>query len=147
VDISGHALRGHAHWVMGVSFSLDGAMLASASYDRSVRVWDVTQKRPLHVFNGHKDRVTSVCFLTRRGKGEGNGEEEDCEFVASGSYDKQIKIWDLKTGKSHGASEALASHAAEIKSVCAGGRGLGGERGHTFIASVGSHRKVVLHRI
>ena len=30
----GAPLRGHAHWVMGLSFSDDGALLASASYDR-----------------------------------------------------------------------------------------------------------------
>ena len=93
---------------MALAFSADAALLASASYDRSVRVWDVGQRRVLHVLSGHTDRVTCVAILARGGEpacadageaAEGQDRRERHMLLASGSYDKQIRVWDMQTAK------------------------------------------------
>jgi WD40 repeat protein len=55
-------LIGHAEDVMCVRFSPDGTLLASASYDKTVRLWNVTNGKALHIFKGHTNRVFSVAF-------------------------------------------------------------------------------------
>ncbi len=89
----------HAHWVMGLCFSADGALLASASYDRSVRVWDVSGRRVLHVLSGHADRVTSVALLARSSSSALGPDAARSQLLASGSYDKEVRVWDLETGQ------------------------------------------------
>jgi WD40 repeat protein len=55
-------LEGHGHWVNDVAFGPDGMILASASSDQSVMLWDPASGRSLGVLSGHTDTVTSVAF-------------------------------------------------------------------------------------
>jgi WD40 repeat protein len=68
-----------------VAFSADGNRLASASHDKTVRGWDAKTGQPLHTFEGHTNRVTSVAFSA-----EGNR-------LASASHDKKVRVWDART--------------------------------------------------
>lgn len=56
------ALEAHTDWVTKVTFSPDGQLLASASYDRTVRLWDTATGAQLQVLKGHPDWVYSVAF-------------------------------------------------------------------------------------
>ena len=72
-------LEGHGKTVLQVSFSPDGEMLASASDDRTVKLWKIDGKL-LHTLE-HNDSVRSVSFSP-------NG-----QIIASASYDGTIKFW------------------------------------------------------
>ena len=69
--------------VTSVAISHDGKLVAAASLDSIVRIWDVATGALMERLKGHRDSVYSVAF-TPDGKG-----------LVSGSLDKTLKHWDL----------------------------------------------------
>jgi hypothetical protein len=55
-------LGGHESSVNSVAFSPDGKLIASGSWDKTVRLWDIQGKRVGHPFQGHESFVMSVAF-------------------------------------------------------------------------------------
>ena len=55
-------LKGHTDGVTSVAFSPDGKRLASASADRTVKVWDATSGQEMLTLKGHTDWSSSVAF-------------------------------------------------------------------------------------
>ena len=58
--------------------SSDGRFIISGSWDKSVRVWDVSNGQETRRFEGHTNRVTSASFSA------------DGRFVVSASWDKSV---------------------------------------------------------
>lgn len=78
-------LEGHSGWVNSVAFSHDSKLLASASYDKTVKIWDVSSGAYLQTLEGHSDSIRSVAF------------SYDSTRVASASDDRTVKIWDVSS--------------------------------------------------
>ena len=79
-------LEGHESAVESVSFSDDSRLLASASDDRTVKIWDTATGSLQHTLDGHNDWVRSAVF------------SHDSRLLASASDDKTVKIWVVATG-------------------------------------------------
>ncbi|KAB2619450.1 F-box-like/WD repeat-containing protein TBL1XR1 [Pyrus ussuriensis x Pyrus communis] len=91
-----HDLKEHVKEIYTIRWSPTGPgtnnpnqqlVLASASFDSTIKLWDVEQGRLLYSFDGHRDPVYSVAF------------SPDGEYLASGSMDKCMHIWSVKEGK------------------------------------------------
>ena len=80
-------LSGHVECVKSVTFSSDGKLLVSGSFDKIVKLWDVQTGGIVKDFSGHEDSVTSVSISA------------DSAMIASGSLDMTIYLWDISTGR------------------------------------------------
>lgn len=56
-------LNGHDNWVRGIVFHPGGKYIISASDDRTIRCWDIRNKRCLKTINAHQHFCTSVGKL------------------------------------------------------------------------------------
>lgn len=74
-------LHGHNHFVSDVVLSSDGQFALSASWDKTLRLWDLNTGATVHRFVGHTSDVLSVSFSA------------DNRQIVSASRDKTIKLW------------------------------------------------------
>jgi WD40 repeat protein len=86
VNAHHRTLHAHSHFVSCVSFSPNGNILASASYDKTVKLWDPVNGQ-LKLTLPHTDQVRSLSFST-------NG-----MLLATGCYDGTLRLWDVYTGQ------------------------------------------------
>jgi len=95
-------LRGHASPIYGVSFSPDGSLLATASADSTVRIWNVDGSGDPIVLRGHSAIVGGVSF------------GPDGRHLATASNDKTIRIWPVGVP---GDPIILQGHTEAVNSV------------------------------
>ncbi|MBD1929925.1 PD40 domain-containing protein [Trichocoleus sp. FACHB-90] len=91
------------------SFSPDGKTIASASEDKTVKLWSIDGTE-LHTFKGHSSKVTSVSF------------SPDGKTIASASEDKTVKLWstdstELHTFKGHSGGVTSVSFSPDGKTI------------------------------
>src|SRR5262249_44601543 len=80
------ALR-HDDVIQDIAFSPDGKLLATASYDRLIKLYDVASGKEVRTLKDHSDAVYGVAF------------SRDGKLLASVAADRAVKVWNVGTGQ------------------------------------------------
>ena len=94
---------------LGVAFSPDGRLLATASGDETARLWDPATGQPLRTLTGHTGAVTGVAF------------SPDGRLLATASDDETARLWDPATGTTCAPSPATPERSPAWRSARTGG--------------------------
>ncbi|KCV71146.1 hypothetical protein H696_02096 [Fonticula alba] len=97
--------EGHSHYVMQVVFNpRDPSTFASASLDRTIKVWQIGAAVPNFTLEGHERGVNCLDFYPG----------SDRPLLISGADDMQIKVWDLH---SKSPIQTLRGHTQNLSVV------------------------------
>ncbi|MEL6165941.1 MAG: WD40 repeat domain-containing protein [Cyanobacteria bacterium J06628_3] len=80
------SFRGHDGVIMAISFTPDGKVIATASFDKTIKLWQVSNGKLLTTLEGHQDRLWSLSF------------SPDGKTLASSSFDSTVKLWNVADG-------------------------------------------------
>ncbi|KAI8324811.1 WD40 repeat-like protein [Martensiomyces pterosporus] len=78
-------LDGHEGAIYSTQYSPIGNLIVSASFDRTVRVWDIREQKPVAVLESHQQSVFDVAW------------REDSAAVVSASFDRTCIEWDIES--------------------------------------------------
>ncbi|MFB2917096.1 WD40 repeat domain-containing protein [Aerosakkonema funiforme] len=137
-------LKGHRDWVASVAISPDGQTIASGSYDKIIKLWDLSTGHFQRTLKGHSNSVRSICYspdglalvnsdgenihvwnlqtkqLQSILKGHSKFVHSVCYnpdnlTIVSGSSDNSIKVWNLQTAE---VIRTFKKHSNAVYSVC-----------------------------
>lgn len=97
-----HRLSGHKGPVYAIAFNETSRLIATASEDQSVRLWDATTYAPRYTLSGHGGPVYATSFNL-----EGT-------HLATAGKDRNVRIWDTKSGQ---LKSKLTGHQAPVNVV------------------------------
>ena len=98
-------VEGHTMRVTSLAFKPNSYLLASGSYDKTVRIWDVgdiNNLRLVRTLRGHTERVYSVAW------------SPDGSTLASASRDGTVRLWNPNNGINFAV---LRGHTADVRRV------------------------------
>ena len=96
------ALTGHDSRIVGAAFSPDGQLVATASLDRTARIWSAKDGNTVAILKGHRDALTTVAF------------SPDGQSLLTASRDGTARIWSALDGKQR---VVLKGHSGTVDSA------------------------------
>jgi cytochrome c len=114
-------LEGHTAPIVALAVSPDGALLASGSWDQTVRLWPLAGGAP-RVLEGHTQNVNGLAFAP------------DGRTLVSVSYDQSIRVWPL----SGPPAPTVVAMPSPLNAIAIGGDGeiaAGGADGKLYFLS------------
>ena len=93
--------KAHDENIKRLAFSPDGKYLATASFDNTAKLWQVSDGKLLQTFTGHTDAVHGIAF------------SPDGSHIATASYDGRIGLFEI--GKEDG--QFYEAHEGHVNSV------------------------------
>eukprot|EP00978_Attheya_sp_CCMP212_P033772 scaffold137999_cov48-Attheya_sp.AAC.1 len=97
-----HTLAGHSRGINDVAWSHNAQYLATASDDKTLRLWDAGTGDALVEFRGHGNFVFCAAF------------SPTSNLLASGSFDETVKLWDIRSGD---CVSTLPAHSDPVTGV------------------------------
>ncbi|CAN6456318.1 unnamed protein product [Victoria cruziana] len=98
--------EGHSHYVMQVTFNpKDTNTFASASLDRTIKIWNLGSPDPNFTLDAHMKGVNCVDYFTGG----------DRPYLITGSDDHTAKVWDYQTKS---CVQTLEGHTHNVSAVC-----------------------------
>ncbi|KAL8153116.1 hypothetical protein V2J09_010876 [Rumex salicifolius] len=98
--------EGHSHYVMQVTFNpKDTNTFASASLDRTIKIWNLGSPDPNFTLDAHMKGVNCVDYFTGGDK----------PYLITGSDDHTAKVWDYQTKS---CIQTLEGHTHNVSAVC-----------------------------
>jgi hypothetical protein len=101
-DAPHHVFEGHDSAVQAVAYDQTSGTIASASADKTLRLWDRSRLSHRRTLSGHKDFVTSVAF------------SPDGKRIVSGDLSGQVRIWRASNGS---RLRRINAHDGEVNRV------------------------------
>jgi WD40 repeat protein len=113
-------LEGHKDSIVSIDWSDDGKLIATASIDKTIRIWDAVTGKPFKTLQGFREPVLDVAF-------SGDGKR-----VIGGAADGTARVYDVPTGKmiamyqmrSHVHAVTLNSDGTMAAAGCCSGGGM-----------------------
>ena len=102
-------LSGHTDSVFAVAIAPDGVKAISASWDKTLKIWDTETGTEVRTLTGHTGWVTAVAIAP------------DGRRAISASWDNTLKIWDTETGRE---VRTLTGHSDWVEAVAIAPDGL-----------------------
>ncbi|NXG89969.1 COPB2 protein, partial [Stercorarius parasiticus] len=97
--------EGHTHYVMQIVINpKDNNQFASASLDRTIKVWQLGSSSPNFTLEGHEKGVNCIDYYSGGDK----------PYLISGADDRLVKIWDYQNKT---CVQTLEGHAQNVSCV------------------------------
>jgi serine/threonine protein kinase len=98
-------LKGHTGWVRAVAFFPNGFSLASGSYDRTLKLWNVRDNQSFGTLSNHLGSISGINAIAVHPNGS---------TFAIACIDKSVKLWNFRSGK---PVRNIEAHSGQVYSV------------------------------